>query len=103
MHLNNHHRDTLRKIVGHPMSHNVDWRAVLSLLEAVGSVEENHEGRFLITLGPETEMFERPKGKDASTQQIVDLRRMLGNAGYESPGDGPGSDDSDTEEVSAEP
>src|SRR5215472_5246666 len=37
-HLNNRHRDTLRQIFAHPVSHNVEWRAVLSLLEAVGTV-----------------------------------------------------------------
>ena len=30
--LNNHHRDTLEKILGHPASGNVEWRQVLSLL-----------------------------------------------------------------------
>jgi len=40
--LNNHHRDTLRKILDHPTSANVEWRQVLSLLEAVGTVEEEH-------------------------------------------------------------
>ena len=33
--LNNHHRDTLEEIDGHPASGNVEWRKVLSLLEAV--------------------------------------------------------------------
>jgi hypothetical protein len=31
-HLNNHHRDTVAKILRHPTSHNVEWKAVLSLL-----------------------------------------------------------------------
>jgi hypothetical protein len=65
------------------VSHNIEWRAVLSLVEFVGTAEEVHEGRFRITLGPESEIFERPKTKDISTQQVVDLRRMLKNAGYD--------------------
>ena len=81
-HLNNHHRDTLQQIFRHPVSHNIEWRAVLSLLEFVGDVEEVHEGRFRVALGPETETFDRPKGKDIDVQQVVDLRRMLKNAGY---------------------
>jgi hypothetical protein len=35
-----------------------------------------------VTLGGETESFERPNGKDITVQQVVDLRRMLGNAGF---------------------
>ena len=82
-HLNNHHRDTLLHIFRHPVSHNIEWRAVLSLVEFVGTAEEVHEGRFRITLGPESEIFDRPKSKDIDTQQVVDLRRMLKNAGYD--------------------
>jgi hypothetical protein len=82
VHLNNHHRDTLLQIFRHPAGHNIEWRAVLSLLQALGSAEERHDGKFVVTLGPETETFERPLGKDIDSQQVVDLRRMLRNAGY---------------------
>jgi hypothetical protein len=84
MHLNGHHRDTLTQILQHPANHNIEWQAVVSLLDAVASVEEQHDGRFLVTLGTETETLERPKGKDITVQQVVDLRRMLTNAGYRS-------------------
>ena len=50
---------------------------MLSLLEAVGTVEEEHNGKFKVTLGPETEVLERPRGKDIDVQMVVDLRRML--------------------------
>ena len=36
----------------------------------------------ILTLGDETETFEPPKHKDIDAQQVVDLRRMLTNAGY---------------------
>ena len=80
--LNNHHRDTLMKIFQHPTSHNIEWRNVLSLLEVVGTVEEPRAGRFQVQLGGEIQFFDRPKHKDVDTQQIVDLRRMLTEAGY---------------------
>jgi hypothetical protein len=79
--LNNHHRDTLEKILGHPTSGNVEWRQVLSLLETVGDVTEEHNGKFKVTLGEETTVLHRPRGKDVDTQVIVDLRRMLTDAG----------------------
>ena len=81
-HLNNEHRDTLLQIFHHPTSHNVEWRAVLSLLEAVGSVEQRPDGKYLVHLGAETEVLVRPKDKDIDVQQIVDLRRILTGAGY---------------------
>jgi hypothetical protein len=84
--LNNHHRDTLKKILDHPASGNVEWRQVLSLLEAVGTVEEEHNGKFKVTLGTETEMLGRPHGKDVDRQMIVDLRRMLTGAGFSADG-----------------
>ena len=81
-HLSNHHRNTLREIFQHPVSHNIEWRAVVSLLETVGSVSEHHDGKLAVTLGSETEFFDHPAGKDIDTQTVVDLRRMLSAAGY---------------------
>jgi hypothetical protein len=82
VHLSSHHRDTLLQIFQHPAGHNIEWRAVISVLEAVGTGEERHDGRFVVTVGDETETFVRPRHKDIDTEQVVDLRRMLANAGY---------------------
>lgn len=82
-HLSNHHRTTLREIFQHPTSHNIEWRAVLSLLEAAGTVTEHHDGKLTVTLGPVTEYLEPPAGKDIDPQMVVDLRRMLTAAGYQ--------------------
>jgi hypothetical protein len=84
--LNNHHRDTLKKILDHPASGNVEWRQVLSLLEAVGTVEEEHNGKFKVKVGDETETLDRPHDKDVDRQMIVDLRRMLTGAGFSADG-----------------
>jgi hypothetical protein len=82
-HLSNHHRNTLRQLFQHPVSHNIEWRAVLSpLLEAIGSVDENRDGMAAITLGSNTEFLDPPAHKDLDAQTIVDLRRMLSRAGY---------------------
>ena len=59
-HLSNHQRNTLRQIFQHPVGHNIEWRAVLSLLEAVGSAEEQHGGKVAVTIGPGTECFDPP-------------------------------------------
>ena len=81
MHLSSHHRDTLRRIFSHPTSGNIEWREVVSLLDYVGTTAEERNGKLRVTLGPETEVFEPPRGKDIDEQMIVDLRRLLRQAG----------------------
>ena len=44
-HLSNHQRNTLRQIFQHPAGHNIEWRAVLGLLGAVGSAEGSMAAR----------------------------------------------------------
>ena len=81
-HLSNHHRTTLRQLFQHPVSHNIEWNAVVSLLEAVGSVSEQPHGKLAVTVGSETEYFDPPVHKDIDAQAVVDLRRMLSAVGY---------------------
>jgi len=54
----------------------------MSLLEAVGTVTARHDGKVAVKLGPELEFLVPPAGKDVDDQMVVDLRRMLANAGY---------------------
>jgi hypothetical protein len=79
--LNGHHRVTVEKLFEHPVSHNIQWHDVLSLLQSVATVTEPHDGRFKVTLGDETETLDAPRGHDIDEQMVVDLRRMLKGAG----------------------
>ncbi len=81
-HLDNRHRNTLRQIFEHPVSHNIEWHAVMSLLEAVGEVNVHHDGKVAVKVGPEAAFLEPPAGKDIDAQMVVDLRHMLSKAGY---------------------
>jgi hypothetical protein len=81
-HLSNHHRNTLRELFQHPVSHNIEWHAVVSLLEAIGSVERHHDGKVAVTIGSESAFIDPPAGKDIDAQTVLDLRRMLSAAGY---------------------
>jgi len=81
-HLDNRHRNTLRQIFQHPTSHNIEWHAVMSLLEAVGTVAVHHDGKVAVTIGSQAEFLEPPVGKDIDAQMVIDLRRMLADAGY---------------------
>ncbi|MFZ0768191.1 MAG: hypothetical protein WAM64_03110 [Acidimicrobiales bacterium] len=85
VHLNNHHRATLANIFQHPVSHNLEWKDVLSLMNAVAMVVEKHDGKYEVTLGATTESLERPKHKDLGAQEVLDLRRMLGDFGFGPP------------------
>ena len=83
VHLSGHHRDTLLQIFQEPTGHNVEWHDVMSLLGAIGSIEEPHDDMFKFRLGTQTEVLRRSNDKDIDGQQLVDLRRMLANAGYD--------------------
>jgi len=79
--LDGHHRATLEKIFRHPLSHNIQWHDVLSLLESVATVTAEPDGRYTVTLGSETETFDVPRRHDIDEQQVINLRRMLKGAG----------------------
>jgi hypothetical protein len=81
--VNADHRATLERIFRHPAGGNIEWRQVLSLLEAVGTVTEEHNGNVKVTIGSDTEVLRPPREKDVDKDTIVDLRRLLRNAGLE--------------------
>ena len=83
--LSNHHSSTLKEIFDH-QNHSVEWRKIESLLQAVGTVTTQPNGHLKVQVGPETETFHVPKSKDADRQLIVDLRRMLTEAGLDPSG-----------------
>ena len=81
--LNNpHHRETLARVFRHPVSHNIEWHDALSLLEAVGSVEQRHDGEYAVQVGAETAVLGRTNDKDLDADQVLAVRRLLTAAGY---------------------
>lgn len=81
VHINHHQRNTLDKLLAHPTSHNLHWKDVLHMLEALGTVEERHDGKVKITFAESSEVFD-PNHKDLTIDQIADLRRMIKAAGF---------------------
>jgi hypothetical protein len=55
---------------------------VLPLLETVGSVDERGHGNYVVTIGAERQTFDHVGQKDVDTEQLAELRRMLGGGGY---------------------
>ena len=81
-HLNSEHRDTVERIFRHPTSANIEWRQVVSLLEAIATVTVRHNGELKVTLGSQTEFLTEPHGKDIGVDTVATLRRMLRQAGF---------------------
>jgi hypothetical protein len=86
--LKHHHRDTVDKLFGGSRGGNIEWREIRSLLAAVGTVNERHNGKLEVTVGPETEVLSPPATKDVDEQTLVDVRRLLRRAGL-APGGAP--------------
>ena len=68
--------------MGHPVSHNVEWRSVVSLLDDIGTTEQQHDGKLKATVGGRELVLTRPHGDDVDEQTIVDLRGLLVAGGY---------------------
>jgi len=81
-HLNSHQRDTVAHIFRHPTSHNIEWHAVTSLLNAVGTVRETGKGHIEVTIGETVEVLEPDRHKEVDAEQVALLRRLLRKAGY---------------------
>ncbi len=81
-HLSNHHRKTIEHLFNHQGATSVHWREVLSLLNAIWTVEKKRNDKLLITVGDEIFTIDPPKHQELDIQMIVDLRHMLKAAGY---------------------
>ena len=75
------HKDTVRQIFAHPLSHNVEWHAVLALLREVASVEERN-GHIEVKAGTETFTLTRPHQKDLNADDVLAVRHLLESLGF---------------------
>jgi hypothetical protein len=84
MKLNGHHETTLRKIFGHPLNHNLQWREVASLLEHVGSVEPLAGERVLVKVGEGSatlDIAHHHHDHALSDVEVIAVRHLLLGAG----------------------
>jgi hypothetical protein len=86
IHLSHQHRHTLERIFQHPLSHNLEWHDVLSLLESTLEVEQRREGHYSITSGSETHVFDTNPSKDLSASDVTEVRRLLRAGGLQPAG-----------------
>lgn len=80
-HLSGRHQDTLRHVLAHPLSHNVEWHALLALLREVGAVEDLGES-VAVQAGGQRLVLMKPHGKDVEADDLVEVRRFLETLGY---------------------
>ena len=72
------HRRTYKTIFQHPISHNLEWRAVYGLLEKLGSITEEPNGNLNATRNGHTLVLTPPRTKDvAEEDEIMALRHFL--------------------------
>jgi len=72
----------LEKVFARPSSGNVEWRELLSLLDAAGTTTHEPNGKLKVALGPRSAVFQAPHGKTVDQQTLVDVRRLLTDAGF---------------------
>ncbi len=72
------HLRTYNRIFQHPISHNLDWRDVLSLLAKLGEVTEEHNGNLKVTRNGQVLVLHAPRTKDvAEMDELMSLRHFL--------------------------
>jgi hypothetical protein len=80
------HERTLEQLFQHPVAHNVEWRAVVRLLESVGTIQTEHNGKLRVEINGQTAVLHRPQHKDvADVEQLVEIRHFLERAGLKPP------------------
>jgi hypothetical protein len=75
--LDNEQRKTLEQIVDHRSGANIEWRHVQALLEALGTVITEPNGKVSVTVGGLSEVFQPPREKYVDEELLSDLRRLL--------------------------
>lgn len=72
------HLRTYKTIFRHPVSHNLEWRAVRSLLENLGHVAEEPNGNLKVTRNGHLLVLHPPRSKDvAEIDELMALRHFL--------------------------
>jgi len=72
------HRRTYKTIFQHPISHNLEWRAVYGLFEKLGDVVEEPNGNLKVTRNGHTLILNPPHTQDvAEEDEVMILRHFL--------------------------
>src|SRR5579872_6613413 len=75
------HARVLDAIFEHPFPHNLEWADVLSLMQHIGTVTERHDGKYDFETHGVHAVFTKPHDKDLTPEAVLELRRLLSDAG----------------------
>lgn len=76
--LSSAHLRTYERIFQHPISHNLEWREVRSLLAELGQVVDEPNGKSTVTRNGHTLVLHRPHTKDVTeTDELMKIRHFL--------------------------
>jgi hypothetical protein len=76
------HLRTLEALFRHPPAHNLEWMDVVALIEKLGTVHEKGNNSFTFDVGGEHHLMHKPRTKDLTASDVVDLRHFLQRAGW---------------------
>lgn len=79
--LDHHHRLTLNKLFGHPLSRNIQWHDVECLLERLGSVGVSHRGNVTFQFEGTVTSLGKARGHDLTETQVIQVRHLLESLG----------------------
>ena len=84
--MNTHEQRIYDTVFQRPLTHNLGWRDVKSLMASIGTVEAEHNGNAKVTLDGKTMTFHSPSDSDMmSTDQVMQLRHLLQGVGQGPP------------------
>jgi len=72
---------TLEAIFRHPVPHNLGWSDALHLIDGLGAVHHEPNGRLLFAIDEHREVFHQPHAKELTAEEIAHLRKFLEGAG----------------------
>jgi hypothetical protein len=72
---------TLMRLFQHPLTHNLSLRDAMGLFDALGSASIQHNGDIYFQLDGDALTMKRPRGKDLTATEVMDLRHLLARKG----------------------
>lgn len=81
--MNHRHRKVLQQLFAHPISANIDFKAVESVLKELGAeIENKHGNRIGVTLNGHTAAFTHAQHA-LPKEEVVQIRKFLAGAGID--------------------
>ncbi|MGA7823420.1 MAG: hypothetical protein WCA14_04450 [Steroidobacteraceae bacterium] len=77
----NRDRRTLEAIFRHPVSGNIAWSEASHLIDRLGTVRQESNGRLLLAIGEHRQVFHPPHAKALTPEEVAQVRRFLEGAG----------------------